>query len=120
METRDDKPRLCRVVLAYHTPYPDPLIVRKGQDLVLGGEESEWPGWVWCSDGDGKSGWVPEKYVQLKDETCTMLRDYDATELSVGVGEDLIAGNEESGWIWCANRAGQSGWVPLQNVELLP
>jgi hypothetical protein len=46
-----------------------------------------------------------------------MLRDYDATELSADVGEELAASQEESGWIWCTNRAGRTGWVPLDNVE---
>ena len=26
-------------------------------------------------------------------------------------------GTQESGWIWCTDQAGQSGWVPAENVE---
>ena len=47
------------------------------------------------------------------------LCDYEATELSVSVGEELIMGKEESGWIWCTNQDGESGWVPAEHVERL-
>jgi hypothetical protein len=48
-----------------------------------------------------------------------MRRDYDATELSVEVGEKLTMGEEESGWAWCTNREGRRGWVPLEHLEVL-
>jgi len=118
METRDNAPRVCRVVAAYRSPYSDPLVLTKGERLAIGEKESPWPGWVWCMDGEGKSGWVPEAYVRRRGGACTMRRDYDATELSVEVGEELIAGEEESGWVWCTNREGQCGWVPRENVEV--
>jgi hypothetical protein len=60
---------------------------------------------------------VPEKYVERRDDSYVMLRDYEATERSVSVGEVLAIGEEESGWIWCTNQAGQSGWVPVDNVS---
>jgi hypothetical protein len=48
-----------------------------------------------------------------------MLRDYEATELSVSVDEKLVVtGEEESGWVWCTNQTGQSGWVLWDNVRL--
>ena len=87
--------------------------------MTVGQRESEWAGWVWCTNRDGKSRWVPEAYVERTGDTCVMLRDYEATELSVGVGEALvISGEEESGWIWCTNQAGQRGWVPGDNVRV--
>ena len=45
------------------------------------------------------------------------LCDYEATELSVSVGEELRMGKEESDWIWCTNQKGKSGWVPADHVE---
>ena len=45
-----------------------------------------------------------------------MRSDYDATELSVRVGEELLIQREESGWLLCENRAGQRGWVPANVV----
>lgn len=109
--------RICHVVADYHSPYTEPLAFGVGEELTAGERKSEWDGWVWCTNREGKSRWVPEAYVERKGNTCVMLRDYEATELSVRVGEVLtITGKEESGWVWCTNQAGQSGWVPGDNV----
>jgi hypothetical protein len=87
--------------------------------LAVGEEESEWPGWVWCTNQAGKSRWVPEAYVERTGDSCVMLRDYAATELSVNVGEVLtIIGEEESQWVWCKSQAGRSGWVPVENLSM--
>lgn len=42
--------------------------MRAGEELVVNGKEDAWNGnvnwiWVWCSNAEGKSGWVPEEYV---------------------------------------------------------
>jgi hypothetical protein len=80
--------------------------------LTAGEKESEWPGWIWCTNRCGESRWVPEAYLLKQGEDCIAFRDYDATELTVRTGEDLLVGEEVSGWTWCTNQAGQSGWVP--------
>jgi len=49
-----------------------------------------------------------------------LVRDYDATELTVEVGEELTALAEHSGWFRCRTDTGSLGWVPAENVELLP
>jgi len=109
--------RTCRVVADYATPFPDPLVLRAGQQLAVGDRKSEWHGWLWCTTRDGKSAWVPEGYVTLRGKTATLRCDYDATELSVHAGEELILELEESGWLWCANRTGRRGWVPANHVK---
>jgi len=109
-----------RVVSDYRTPYPDPVTLKAGDVLTIGDQHSPWPGWIWCTDRDGKSAWVPESYVEREGNTGTMRRDYDATELSVRAGEELAIGEEESGWFWCTNQAGQSGWVPAEHVQVQP
>jgi hypothetical protein len=62
---------------------------------------------------------VPQAYVERQGDTGIALRAYDATELSVRAGETLVAGEEESGWIWCTNQEDQSGWVPAENLVRL-
>lgn len=106
-----------RVIKAYHTPFPDPLIIKAGDKLDLSDRESGWPGWIWCTTSAGQSGWVPAAYVEPMGRLGLARRDYDATELSAEVGEELTVGNEESGWLWCADRLGRSGWIPVENVE---
>lgn len=34
------------------------------------------------------------------------------------VREDLMIHMEESGWFWCANQRGQSGWIPAEHFRL--
>jgi hypothetical protein len=72
-----------RVIQAYHSAFTDPLIARQGDQLRFERRESEWPGWIWCTDPSGRSGWVPESWVELGTGVCTLKRDYAATELSV-------------------------------------
>jgi uncharacterized protein YgiM (DUF1202 family) len=107
------------VIADYRSQYTEPCAFHEGEELAVGEKESEWPGWVWCTNRAGESRWVPEKYVERTGNACVMIRDYEATELSVNVGEVLaITGEEESEWVWCTNQAGQSGWVPLDNVSV--
>ncbi|MBN1978974.1 MAG: SH3 domain-containing protein [Anaerolineae bacterium] len=110
--------RRAWIIATYESSYTDPCTFSAGETLTIGKRKSEWDGWVWCTNQEGKSRWVPEAYVKCAGDICVMLRDYEATELSVRVGEELIiTGEEESGWVWCTNQAGQSGWVPGDNVR---
>jgi diadenosine tetraphosphate (Ap4A) HIT family hydrolase len=122
MESEGDKngirKKICRVIFNYQSAYAQPLAVHTGEKLGVGKRKSKWSGWVWCTNQKGQSGWVPERYVERSGNSCTTRCDYDASELSVHTGEELIVGREESGWIWCTNQKGQSGWVPAENMEL--
>jgi uncharacterized protein YgiM (DUF1202 family) len=111
-----DEWRTCSVVAAYESAYTEPLVFSAGEAVAVSEKESEWSGWLWCTNRAGKSRWVPEKYVKRTGAACVLLCDYEATELSVSVGEALTMEKEESGWIWCTNQAGQSGWVPADHV----
>jgi hypothetical protein len=84
------------------------------------GREGEHPGWLWCTNREGKSGWVPVAYLERRGETAVARRDYDSEELAVETGDELIVTHEESGWLWCTNRQGASGWVPAEAVALRP
>jgi hypothetical protein len=116
-ESADDRSRLCRAIAAYQSAYPGPFVLHPGDELVIGERESEWSGWLWCTDRWGESRWVPEAYVQRRGDTGVALCDYDAAELSVDAGEELFVNRQESGWMWCTNRQGQSGWVPVKNLD---
>lgn len=116
--TNDSTMRPCQVIAAYDTPYSDPIMVQAGDEMTVGERESKWPGWLWCTAPDGKSGWVPASYLKRDGDLAVALCDYDATELTVRVGEQLLAGKEESDWIWCTNQKGHSGWVPVENLHL--
>src|SRR5262245_55170016 len=119
MTNQFESKRKCRVVSAYEAAYPDPLIIKMGEELTVGANDTQWPGFVWCTKNAGQGGWVPESYLERRGEVGVARRDYAATELTASVGEALSMGVEESGWIWCTNQRGQSGWIPADNVELL-
>jgi len=113
------KKKSCKVITEYKTPFPDPLRLQKGDVVQIEEKESEWPGWIWCISKEGKQGWVPYNYLEIQGATAKLAQNYDATELTVTLGEELIIENQESGWIWASNKEGKRGWVPLKNVKIL-
>jgi uncharacterized protein YgiM (DUF1202 family) len=108
------------VIADYRSAYPDPIVLCVGDEVTIEDRESEWTGWIWCATLKGKSGWVPESYIQRGGSSGTALRNYDATELSVTKGEQLTILEEVSSWYWCQTENGCLGWVPKQNVEAVP
>ena len=106
-------------VIADHEPtYAAPIAVCTGEAVTLGDRDSEYPGWIWCVSASGSSGWVPEAYLDLAGRAGVARRDYDAVELRVHAGEQVTCTDEECGWVWARNAAGQEGWVPKS--KLLP
>jgi len=79
--------------------------------------KNKWPGWLWCAAADGTKGWVPENYVRVEGNSCVLLKDYNATELTVSEGDRLLVQFEESGWLWCRTARGLEGWVPKENIR---
>jgi hypothetical protein len=113
------KGKICRVIEAYESPYTEPLKMMKGEILTFEEKECEWSGWIWCTNKSGKSRWVPENYLEIHGNTCEVKQDYDAVELSVKVGDELIIEKEEADWFWVSTKEGKKGWVPIRNVEII-
>jgi uncharacterized protein YgiM (DUF1202 family) len=111
--------KFCEVITDYKTPFPDPLRLQKGNVVKVEEKESEWPGWIWCITKEGKKGWVPNSYLDIQGKNAKLLQDYDATELTITIGEELTIENQESGWVWVSNKEGKKGWVPIRNVKIL-
>lgn len=111
--------RKCRVIYGYRSAYPHPLKLKSGEVVTIGEKRSEWSGWLWCEDQDGKKGWVPESYVERKGDTGKVDVEYDATELTVEKGEELEIIKEEKGWLWCKNKKGNFGWIPKKKVSIV-
>ena len=104
-----------RAVKSYESPYEDGVEFGKGERLRYERRESDWPGWLWCTSPAGSEAWVPESWVTLDGETCVLVRDYAARELSLKRGDVVRTRLEESGWVWAA--CGREGWVPLACLE---
>ena len=101
------------------------LVARRGDRLSFERKPTEYAGWIWCTAVGGTAaegapayaGWVPEAWVRIEGSTCVLLRDYDAMELPLDVGEDVVINLRESGWAWVRNSRGREGWVPLECLE---
>lgn len=111
--------KIRKVTKAYTSAYPDPIKVKTGETLKVGDKKSDWPGWTWCTNQNGKSGWLPDSYIKKSGSNCTVLCDYEATELTVETGETLIAEKEVNDWLWCRNKEGMEGWIPVDNIKIL-
>jgi uncharacterized protein YgiM (DUF1202 family) len=107
-----------RVIADYQAPYADPIQVNAGDEVVIDPQKhTDIPGWVWCTDRDGKSGWVPKTYLEYSGKVGTMRWDYNAIELTIHVGEKLTVHKAESDFYWVTNQKGLQGWVPIAHVE---
>jgi hypothetical protein len=108
-----------RVIKAYQQPYPDPIKVRAGDRVFPdAARESEWAGWVWCTDENGKGGWTPQAWLKQEGGGWRVTRDFDAIELTVHSGDVVIVELAESGFLWVKTTDGRWGWVPVSHVQL--
>jgi uncharacterized protein YgiM (DUF1202 family) len=109
---------LARVVTDYQAPFPDPIRVKAGERVAIDPDKkTDIAGWAWCTSRAGKSGWVPDVYVDRHDNTGNMRCDYDAVELTIHAGDILTVSKMESSFYWVTDRNGRQGWVPAAHVE---
>lgn len=106
--------RLRRVTNTYESAYPNPIVVTAGDELEITERETDWEGWLWCVDREGREGWIPDSFVTEDDGCWTARSDYTAAELSVTAGETVVSRAEVAGWEWCENASGSQGWVPSE------
>jgi uncharacterized protein YgiM (DUF1202 family) len=109
---------LVRVNADYQAPFPDPIRIKAGEEVTVDPEKATHiSGWIWCTSCTGKSGWVPESYLDKRGTRGFMKCDYDAIELTVHVGELLTVHKLESRFYWATDGSGRQGWVPVEHVE---
>jgi SH3-like domain-containing protein len=100
--------------------YPRPLEVSKGDRVLVGRRDSEWPQWLWVTDASGVSAWVHESVLEIAGEQAVLREDFSARELSVKKDEVLESMRLLGGWHWCRKASGEMGWIPEYNLEVLP
>ena len=117
--TKDISPGTIAYVIKEHqASYPDPLVVKAGEVLTVGNNDTKWPAFVWCTNQDGISGWVPERHLDRQGDHGIAQQDYSTAELTIKVGEQVVVDSKDSGWYWVTNQSDQSGWVPVENVAI--
>ena len=113
-------PQRYHVIEGYQSPYPEPIIFRKGEKVIIGKEftdDPDWKDWIWCEGEHDNQAWVPKQYLEIKKNTGTFLTDYNALELSVVVGEVLNIYETVNGFGMAEKSNGERGWVPLKNLQ---
>ena len=100
-----------RVIADYQASNPDPFSVTADETFQISEKVDFWngnPAWIWCTDQRGKNGWVSKSITTFDPNgtTSTARSTYTAMELTVVIGDELVAHQEES------------GWVPLEHLEL--
>ena len=110
-----------RVIWEYTSPYPNPTIFRTGDAVKIGAEYQEdpdWKDWFWCEGPENIKAWVPKQFLNIDGGIGTLKRDYNAMELIVSVGEDLLIHEIVNGFGMAEKPDGTRGWVPVRNLEL--
>ena len=127
MKSSQDRSQHGRVVKARQPENLDPLSVQSGEELLVSEREEPWEGnpewmWVWCTDPRGKSAWaptdLPEPVGGQGPRRAIARYDYDAVELVVAVGDEVLVDGEKNGWYWCTSAHGTGGWVPIDHITL--
>ena len=110
-----------QVTTEYKSPYPNPLFFQKGDVVKIGKEftdDPEWENWVWCESTNNIKAWAPKQYLDIRERKGTFKRDYNAMELSVSVGEELIIHEIVNGFGLAEKSNGRRGWVPMKNMDI--
>jgi len=110
--------RIAEVHTAYTSAYPDPITFDKGDKLLVGKRDTEWPGWMWCEAPNGTSGWVPEQFIEFDNDSARAVCDYTARELTAKIGDHITVHKTINGWAWGELSTGETGWLPLRNLTL--
>jgi len=116
----DTKPIAYRVITAYKSPYPNPILFRKGEIVELSGEfhgDPDWVDWVWCVGQNENSAWTPKQFIEFEGSDWRLNRDYNALELSVDLGEILSITEIVNGFGLAEKYDGTIGWVPMKNLQ---
>ncbi len=77
--------------------------------------------WFFGRDSAGVEGYFPCGWFGISeaDRSAVALRDYDGTELSLGVGDLFEEEEVYGGWI-LGTSDGRRGWIPLSCIQEAP
>lgn len=111
--------RHARVVVAHRAPDRPAIQVARGEAVILGDRDGDWPQFVWTTIAEGHGGWVPASLFDNEYGPATALSDYDTRELNAAADEILSLHHELAQWWWAENSSGAQGWIPARALELL-
>jgi SH3-like domain-containing protein len=111
--------KILKVIKDHKSEFQIPLMAKKGEFVEGQERETEWEGWLWCCNSSGAHGWVPKAYLEStsKSGQFQFLQDYNARELTVEAGKEVMVLDEGRGWAWVRTPLGEEGWIPLENLQ---
>lgn len=112
-----------RCIKNYQSPYPESILFRKGEVVVVGEEyeqDPDWRNWIRCQAEDGREAWVPKQYLKINKETGIFLRDYDARELNLAIADVIHIREIVNGFGMAQKQNGDKGWAPMNHLEIYP
>ena len=108
-----------KVTKSYITKYVVPIILNKGNIVILGETEKleKWKGWIRATY-ENISAWIPMQIIETSNgETGIISEYYSSKELNVNAGESVIQLRELNGWLWVRkSQTGDEGWIPKENT----
>jgi hypothetical protein len=105
-----------RVVKPHSASFDYNVVFKRGDEVKVGREDPEMPGWYWCENREGVWSWIPEEYLRIDGEEGAITTDYDTGELTVEPGEVFEYVAEVKYWTLCRDRD-REGWIPTENLE---
>lgn len=113
--------RIGVVTKPYRQPYPDPIRVSAGERVSPDfSKATDVPGWAWCTDDRGRSGWVPLEWLGQEGGEWRVAHDFNAIELTVHVGAVVAIHAHIAGFYWLTTEDGRTGWVPASHIHIEP
>jgi hypothetical protein len=110
--------RRYRVKTPYTRVFDVVPVVARGGVVTFIRRDHEYPGWFFGAAGSVE-GYFPYAWFEVAPDAkrATALRDYDATELTVGAGDVVEEIDDVAGWRLVRAADGRIGWVPNANLE---
>ncbi len=99
----------------YEQPYPDPISLKAGERVLINAEKTNATdilGWSWCTGPDCREGWVPNGWITEQSGAARIVREFNALELTIKVGDRVTLHHSESGFVYVTHEDGSTGWVP--------
>ena len=109
---------IYRVVEAHNASFTYAMVALKGDEVSVGREDPEMPGWYWCKDARGVEMWVPSTHLDFARDMAVFNQPYNSVELNAGVGDLLQYLGESLGWVECLDVGWKYGWIPKKKLIL--
>ncbi len=88
----------------------------EGDQVDVGREDPEMPGWFWCKDSKGVEMWVPSTHLKINQALGIFNQDYNSVELNAKVGDIVQYIGEALGWVECLDNMWRYGWIPKDKL----